>query len=52
MKKIKWNKIWNSIPLACAGAGGGAVIGGAFGGIYIYIGTVLAFIYIMYNEYK
>lgn len=49
--KIKWNKIWSAIPFACAGACGGGLIGSAIGTPYMYIGAILAFAFIVYDNY-
>ena len=45
MKKIKLN-----IPLACAHACGGAMIGGIFGIESMYMGALMAFIFSIYNN--
>lgn len=46
--KIKWEKI----PLSCANACGGVMIGSMIGTISMYIGAIIAFLFTIYNESK
>ena len=50
MNKIRWNKIFNSIPLACAYACGGATVGMIFGDVAMYLGAIIAFIFTIYTN--
>lgn len=50
--KVKWNKICSAMPSALiTGAGGGAILGSAIGHVSMFIGAILGFTFIIYDNY-